>query len=37
MQNIDIGKLIQVKLDFSVVQDALSATITDIYQKICLL
>lgn len=34
MQNIDIAKLIQVKLDFSVVQDALSSTIADIYSKI---
>lgn len=31
MQNIDISKLIQVKLDFSFVQDALSVTIKDIY------
>lgn len=34
MQNIDIGKLIQVKLDFSVVQDALTSAITEIYSKI---
>ena len=34
MQNIDLSKLIQIKLDLSVVQDPLALTIQDIYAKI---
>lgn len=34
MQNIDFGKLVQVKLDLSVVQDALSLTIQDIFTRV---
>lgn len=34
MQNIDLSSLIQVKLDFTVAQDALSLTIKDIIKRI---
>lgn len=34
MQNLDFGKLVQVKLDLSVVQDALSQTIQDILTRV---
>lgn len=34
MHNIDLSSLIQVKLDFTVAQDALSLTIKDILHRI---
>lgn len=34
MQNLDFSKLVQVKLDLSVVQDALSQTIQDIVTRV---
>lgn len=34
MQNMDLSKLIQIKLDFSLVQDPLALTLQDIYSKI---
>jgi hypothetical protein len=34
MQNVDLSKLIQIKLDWSLVQDPLTLTIQDIYSKI---